>query len=173
MCYPENLGEGKHLLTPEHDLYFHLGLALEALGDAPGARRAPVAGLRELRHRYGRGIVAGPWIGRSLERAPRTRCVAERLQGESEVEVQVVLGRQEVLPLAQVLWVTHCGRDMLARLGRLSPVKRRLGNAKVGADVLARDETLASLPWVEAPRREEGERICMPAEIVVQRRQLH
>jgi tetratricopeptide (TPR) repeat protein len=40
MCYPENLGEGKHLLTPEHDLYFHLGLALEALGDVPGARRA-------------------------------------------------------------------------------------------------------------------------------------
>jgi tetratricopeptide (TPR) repeat protein len=40
MRYPENLGEGKHLLTPEHDLYFHLGLALEALGDVPGALRA-------------------------------------------------------------------------------------------------------------------------------------
>ena len=40
MCYPENLGEGKHLLTPEQDLHFHLGLALEALGDVPGARRA-------------------------------------------------------------------------------------------------------------------------------------
>jgi tetratricopeptide (TPR) repeat protein len=40
MGYPENLGEGKHLLTPEQDLHFHLGLALEALGDQPGARRA-------------------------------------------------------------------------------------------------------------------------------------
>lgn len=40
MQYPENLGEGKHLLTPEHDLHFHLGLALEALGDLPGALRA-------------------------------------------------------------------------------------------------------------------------------------
>jgi tetratricopeptide (TPR) repeat protein len=40
MHYPENLGEGKHLLTPEHDLHFHLGLALEALGDLPGALRA-------------------------------------------------------------------------------------------------------------------------------------
>jgi tetratricopeptide (TPR) repeat protein len=38
--YPDNLGEGKHLLTPEQDLHFHLGLALEALGDLPGARRA-------------------------------------------------------------------------------------------------------------------------------------
>ena len=40
MHYPDNLGEGKHLLTSEHDLHFHLGLALEALGDMPGARLA-------------------------------------------------------------------------------------------------------------------------------------
>ena len=40
MHYPENLGEGKHLLAPEHDLHFHLGLAMEALGDLPSARRA-------------------------------------------------------------------------------------------------------------------------------------
>lgn len=39
MHYPENLGEGKHLLTPEHDLHYHLALAHEALGDAAGARR--------------------------------------------------------------------------------------------------------------------------------------
>ena len=40
MHRPENLGEGKHLLTPEHDLHFHVALALEALGDAAGARGA-------------------------------------------------------------------------------------------------------------------------------------
>ena len=40
MHYPENLGEGKHLLTPQSELHFHLGLALEALGDEPGARLA-------------------------------------------------------------------------------------------------------------------------------------
>jgi tetratricopeptide (TPR) repeat protein len=39
MRYPENLGEGRHLLTSEHDLHYHLGLAFEALGDADRARR--------------------------------------------------------------------------------------------------------------------------------------
>ena len=39
MHYPENLGEGRHLLTPEHDLHYHLALACEALGDRDGARR--------------------------------------------------------------------------------------------------------------------------------------
>ena len=37
--YPENLGEGRHLLTSEHDLHYHLGLAFDALGDAERARR--------------------------------------------------------------------------------------------------------------------------------------
>ena len=40
MEYPDTLGEGKHLMTSEHDLHFHLGLALEALGEVSGARRA-------------------------------------------------------------------------------------------------------------------------------------
>ena len=31
--YPENLGEGKHLLTPENHLHYFAGLAWEALGD--------------------------------------------------------------------------------------------------------------------------------------------
>src|SRR3989442_6653938 len=39
MQYPENLGEGRHLLTPEHDLHYHLALACEALGDKDRARR--------------------------------------------------------------------------------------------------------------------------------------
>jgi tetratricopeptide (TPR) repeat protein len=39
MQYPENLGEGRHLLTPQHDLHYHLALALEALGDPDQARR--------------------------------------------------------------------------------------------------------------------------------------
>jgi tetratricopeptide (TPR) repeat protein len=39
MLYPENLGEGRHLLTSEHDLHYHLGLVFEALGDADRARR--------------------------------------------------------------------------------------------------------------------------------------
>lgn len=38
MCYPENLGEGKHLLTPEHELHYHLALALEAVGRDTDAR---------------------------------------------------------------------------------------------------------------------------------------
>lgn len=38
MAYPENLGEGKHLLTPENDLQYYLALACEALGAAPEAR---------------------------------------------------------------------------------------------------------------------------------------
>jgi len=32
MIYPGNLGEGKHLLTPENHLYYYRGLALEAMG---------------------------------------------------------------------------------------------------------------------------------------------
>ena len=39
MHYPENLGEGRHLLAPEHDLHYHLALACEALGDSDRARR--------------------------------------------------------------------------------------------------------------------------------------
>ena len=39
MRYPENLGEGKHLATPEHELHYHLGRAFEALGDDASARR--------------------------------------------------------------------------------------------------------------------------------------
>jgi tetratricopeptide (TPR) repeat protein len=39
MRYPENLGEGRHLLTPQHDLHYHLALALEAVGDRDRARR--------------------------------------------------------------------------------------------------------------------------------------
>lgn len=35
--YPKNLGEGKHPLTPENDLYYFAGLAQEALGDSAGA----------------------------------------------------------------------------------------------------------------------------------------
>jgi tetratricopeptide (TPR) repeat protein len=37
--YPDNLGEGKHLLTPEHHLHYYCGLAREALRDVPGARQ--------------------------------------------------------------------------------------------------------------------------------------
>jgi tetratricopeptide (TPR) repeat protein len=36
---PENLGEGRHLLANQSDLHFWLGCALDALGDAKGARR--------------------------------------------------------------------------------------------------------------------------------------
>ena len=37
MAYPQNLGEGKHLLTPEHELQYLLGGCLSALGDETGA----------------------------------------------------------------------------------------------------------------------------------------
>ena len=37
--YPENLGEGKHLLTLERDLDYYSGLAAEKLGDSEMARR--------------------------------------------------------------------------------------------------------------------------------------
>jgi len=37
--YPENLGEGKHLLTPEHDLDYYSGLAAQRLGDLELARQ--------------------------------------------------------------------------------------------------------------------------------------
>ncbi len=37
--YPRNLGEGKHLLTPETQVHVLAGLAQEALGDAGDARR--------------------------------------------------------------------------------------------------------------------------------------
>src|SRR5215213_790446 len=36
--YPENLGEGKHLLTPEADLHYFAGLARKALGDEKGSK---------------------------------------------------------------------------------------------------------------------------------------
>lgn len=39
MRYPENLGEGKHLSTPEQELHYHLGRAFRALGDDSSARR--------------------------------------------------------------------------------------------------------------------------------------
>jgi tetratricopeptide (TPR) repeat protein len=38
MRYPENLGEGRHLLTSEHDLHYHLALAFEGLGNKDRAR---------------------------------------------------------------------------------------------------------------------------------------
>jgi tetratricopeptide (TPR) repeat protein len=37
--HPANLGEGKHLLTPENHLHYFAGLARKALGDAGGSRR--------------------------------------------------------------------------------------------------------------------------------------
>jgi tetratricopeptide (TPR) repeat protein len=37
--YPENLGEGKHLLTPENPLYYFSGLAYEALNERAEAKR--------------------------------------------------------------------------------------------------------------------------------------
>jgi len=37
MRYPENLGEGKHLLTAENHLHYLRGLALEALGQPAAA----------------------------------------------------------------------------------------------------------------------------------------
>ncbi len=37
MSYPPNLGEGKHLLTPENELQFLLGCALRAAGDEAAA----------------------------------------------------------------------------------------------------------------------------------------
>ncbi|MDQ6713929.1 MAG: DUF5107 domain-containing protein [Candidatus Dormibacteraeota bacterium] len=37
--YPENLGEGRHLLRSEHDLHYHLGLAFEMLGEPDRARQ--------------------------------------------------------------------------------------------------------------------------------------
>jgi tetratricopeptide (TPR) repeat protein len=36
--YPDNLGEGKHLLTPEGDLRYFAGLARKALGDEEGSK---------------------------------------------------------------------------------------------------------------------------------------
>jgi tetratricopeptide (TPR) repeat protein len=38
MRYPETLGEGRHLLTSEHDLHYHLALAFDALGNKDRAR---------------------------------------------------------------------------------------------------------------------------------------
>jgi tetratricopeptide (TPR) repeat protein len=38
MSYPPNLGEGKHLLKPEHELQLLLGLAVAAVGRADEAR---------------------------------------------------------------------------------------------------------------------------------------
>ena len=37
MAYPHNLGEGKHLLTPENELHYLLGMCLRAAGDESGA----------------------------------------------------------------------------------------------------------------------------------------
>ena len=37
--YPENLGEGKHLLTPENHLHYLAGSARKALGDRDGSRQ--------------------------------------------------------------------------------------------------------------------------------------
>lgn len=37
--YPHNLGEGKHLLTPENHLHYLAGVARKGLGDNEGARR--------------------------------------------------------------------------------------------------------------------------------------
>lgn len=54
--YPENLGEGKHLLTLERDLDYFSGLAAEGLGDGERARGYWRAGAAELasfgRHSY-------------------------------------------------------------------------------------------------------------------------
>jgi tetratricopeptide (TPR) repeat protein len=36
--YPENLGEGKHLLTPEADIHYFAGLTRQALGDEEGSK---------------------------------------------------------------------------------------------------------------------------------------
>jgi tetratricopeptide (TPR) repeat protein len=36
--YPENLGEGKHLLTPENHLHYFAGLVRKRLGDSEGSR---------------------------------------------------------------------------------------------------------------------------------------
>lgn len=36
--YPHNLGEGKHLLTPENHIHYYCGLAKEKLGDLNGAQ---------------------------------------------------------------------------------------------------------------------------------------
>jgi tetratricopeptide (TPR) repeat protein len=38
--YPANLGEGKHLLTPENHLHYFAGLARKALGDVSGSQQA-------------------------------------------------------------------------------------------------------------------------------------
>jgi tetratricopeptide (TPR) repeat protein len=38
--YPENLGEGRHVLTPQNHLHYFAGLAQEALGDREGARQS-------------------------------------------------------------------------------------------------------------------------------------
>jgi hypothetical protein len=38
--YPANLGEGKHLLTPENHLHYFAGLPRKALGDVGGSQRA-------------------------------------------------------------------------------------------------------------------------------------
>lgn len=48
--YPENLGEGKHLLTLERDLDYYSGLAAQAMGDADLAHRHWEAASTELRH---------------------------------------------------------------------------------------------------------------------------
>jgi len=38
--YPPNLGEGKHLLTPENQLHYFAGMARKEAGDTDGAQRA-------------------------------------------------------------------------------------------------------------------------------------
>lgn len=74
MRYPENLGEGRHLLTPQSELHFHLALALGELGDASSARHALERAADPLASRDPASVPipilseATYWRGRALER---------------------------------------------------------------------------------------------------------
>jgi tetratricopeptide (TPR) repeat protein len=102
MRYPENLGEGKHLSTPEHELHYHLGRAFEALGDDASARRELELAADSLPSRRPR-MVAVPllsdatyWRAMALERLGdagtaqellRNLRDAARRQAEAEVRI--------------------------------------------------------------------------------------
>jgi tetratricopeptide (TPR) repeat protein len=85
MRYPENLGEGRHLLTSEHDLHYHLALAFEALGVRDRARRELelAADPRPSQHPP---MVPAP----SLSEASYWRALAMRRQGDTAAAAQLL-----------------------------------------------------------------------------------
>ena len=162
MHYPENLGEGKHLLTSEHDLHFHLGLALEALGDMPGARRAferaadprtshdpptvPVPLLSEASYWRARAI---EWLGdragsRRIHRALRE---AARRQARAEVRVDYFATSLPTL----LLFADDLGRRNRAA-GRYLEALAELGLGRLEQARQAFEEVVALDPWHSGAR---------------------